>query len=95
MTIVMGAKEARQKFADLIGKVGYGGEIAIVNRSGKPMVAVIPIDLYEQLIAEREARFQVLDRIKSKLPDVAEGEVEKDVSQALEAIREDNAAGRA
>ncbi len=91
MTIVVGAREARQRFADLLGRVGYGGEIAIVERSGKPMVAVIPVELYEQLVAEREARFQILDRIRNKLPEIPGEEVEKDVSQAIDALRESGA----
>jgi prevent-host-death family protein len=91
MTIVVGAREARQRFAELLGRVGYGGEIAIVERSGKPMVALIPVELYEQLVAEREARFQVLDRIRSKLPEIPGEEVEKDVSQAIDALRESGA----
>lgn len=91
MTIVVGAREARQRFADLLGRVGYGGEIAIVERSGKPMVALIPVELYERLVAEREARFQVLDRIRSKLPEIPGEEAEKDVSQAIDALRESGA----
>jgi prevent-host-death family protein len=87
MTIVIGAREARQRFADLLRRVGYGGEVAIVERSGKPMVALIPIEVYELLVAEREARFQVLDRIRSKLPNIPEEEVEKDVNWALDALR--------
>jgi|GEM_PF-1092643 len=63
MTIVVGAREARQRFADLLGRVGYGKEVAIVERSGKPMMALIPIELYDRLAAEREARFQVLDMV--------------------------------
>lgn len=88
MTIVLGAREARQRFAELLGRVGYGGEVAIVERSGKPMVAVIPVELYEQLVAEREARFQVLDRIRGRLPEIPAEEVEEDVSQAIDALRE-------
>jgi prevent-host-death family protein len=87
MTIVIGAREARRRFADLLGRVGYGGEVAIVERSGKPMVALIPVDVYKQLVAEREARFQVLDRLRSKLPDITEEEIENDVSQAIGAAR--------
>ena len=91
MTIVIGAREARQKFAELLGQVGYGKEVAIVERSGKPLVAVIPVDLYEQLVAERQARFQVLERIRSRLPELPEQEVEQDVSQALAALRQPRA----
>jgi prevent-host-death family protein len=87
MTIVIGAREARQRFADLLGRVGYGGEVAIIERSGKPMVALIPIEVYELLVAEREARFQVLERIRSKLPNIPEEEVEKDVQRAIDALR--------
>lgn len=94
MTIVIGAREARQRFADLLGRVGYGGEVAIVERSGKPLVALVPVEVYQQLIAERESRFQVLDRIHSKLPEIPEGEVEIDVSQAIDDLRESDAESR-
>ena len=83
----MGAREARAQFADLLGRVYYRGDTVIVERSGKPMVAVIPIELYEQLVAEREARFAVLDRIRENLPDIAEDEVLADVAEAVDAVR--------
>lgn len=91
MTIVIGAREARRRFADLLGRVGYGKEVAIVERSGKPMVALIPVEVYEQLVAEREARFQALDHIRSKLPEIPEEEIEKDVRQAIDAVRKSGA----
>ena len=87
----MGAREARNKFADLVGSVHYGGQVVIVERSGKPMVAVIPVEMYQQLVAEREARFQILDRVRSRLPDVPEEEVERDVAEAIAAVRLDRA----
>jgi prevent-host-death family protein len=93
MTITIGAREARRQFADLLGRVGFGGEIAIVERSGKPMAALIPVELYEQLIAERSARFQVLDRIREARPEISAEGVELDVSQAVNALRGNNAAG--
>ena len=83
----IGAREARHKFSDLMGRVHYGGEAVIIERSGKPMVAVIPVEVYQQLIAEREARFQVLDRIRARLPDLASDEVERDVAEAVAAAR--------
>ena len=83
----IGAREARNKFADLIGNVHYGGQVVIVERSGKPMVAVIPVEMYEQIVAEREARFEVLDRIRSRLPDVSVEEVEQDAAESIAAVR--------
>ena len=49
----IGAHEARIQFSDLIDSVHYGGQPAIIERSGRPMVAVIPVDVYQQLVAEQ------------------------------------------
>lgn len=87
MPIVLGAREARQRFADLLGRVGYGKEIAIIERSGKPIVVMIPLEVYEQLMSEREARFQVLDRIRNQVPEIPEEEVQNDVRMAIDAVR--------
>ena len=45
----IGAREARNQFSDLVGSVHYSGEPVVVERSGKPMVAIIPFELYEQI----------------------------------------------
>ena len=85
------AREARQKFSHILGTVHYGGNTVIVEKSGKPVVAVIPLDTYERLMAEREARLQVLDRVRERLPDVPQEEVEQDVSEAIAAVRAESA----
>ncbi len=94
MPTKIGARGARNNFADLLGRVHYGKEEVIIERSGKPMVAVIPIDLYEQMIVERETRFQVLDRLRQRLPDVPEDEVAQDVAAAIAAVRNVHVARR-
>ena len=94
MTERVGAREARSKFADLLGSVHYGGQVVIIERSGKPMVAVIPVEMYEQVVAEREARFQVLDRVRSRAPDVPAEEVAQDVAEAIDAVRATDAQSR-
>lgn len=85
--LTLGAREARANFADLLGRVHYRGETVIVERSGKPMVAVIPIELYEQMVAEREARFSVVDQLRQKSPALTEEEVVDDVAEAIAAAR--------
>ncbi len=87
MPIQVGARDARDKLSDLMGRVYYSGETVIVNRSGKPMVAMISVELYERLVAEREARFEVLERIRRQLPDVSEEEAARDVAEAIAAAR--------
>ena len=81
------AREARNRFADLMGSVRYGGEEVIVERSGRPVAAVIPVEMYEKLVAERRARFEVMDSIRSRLPDKTAEEIERDVAAAIEEVR--------
>lgn len=67
--------------------IQWSGETVIVERSGRPMVAMIPVEAYERLVAEREARFAVLERIRGRLPEVPEEEVERDGAEAVAAVR--------
>ena len=92
MVKTMGAREARNNFSQLLGQVHFGGQVIVVERFGRPMVAIIPLEDYQQLIAEREARFQVLDEIRQRLPDLSVEEVERDVAEAIAAVRAADAA---
>lgn len=90
----MSAKDARSKFSDLLGTVNYGGEEVIVERSGRPVAAVIPVPVYERLVAERQTRFEVIERVRSRAPKVSLEEIEADVRQAVAKVRSRRAAGR-
>lgn len=91
----VGSREMRNRLADMLGRVRYGGEMFIVERSGKPMAAMIPMELFEQFIEEREARFQVLDRVRARTPDASETTVMRDVADALAAVRNSDVKSRA
>jgi len=93
MTKRISAREARSKFADLMGSVRYGGEEVIVERSGHPMAAVIPVEVYERLVAERRDRFEIIDRIRSRLPDFSLEQIAKDVTEAIAKTRAESAPG--
>ena len=90
----MSAREARDKFADLVGSVHYGGEEIIVERSGRPVAAVIPVTTYERLVAERRARFEVLDRIRSRVPELSPEQIETDVTKAVTRVKRKGAPRR-
>ena len=87
MTIFIGARDLRQKFAEILGKVGFGGDVAVVERSGKPMAAIIPIEMYQQLVAEREARFQIIEKIQNVQEARPLEEIEQDVNAAIKRAR--------
>ncbi len=93
MVIRIGSKEARQRFSDLIGQVHYGGQVVIIERAGKPMAALIPLEMYERMVAEREARFKILDDLRARRPGLSPEEVEREVAAALQAVRAADAEG--
>jgi len=37
--------DAKRHFADLLGRVAYGGETITITRRGKPMARLVPIDV--------------------------------------------------
>lgn len=94
MVKYVGAREARSNFAQLLGEVHYGGQTVVVKRSGRPMVAIIPVQEYRRVVSEREARFQILDEIRSRMPNIPAEEVERDVAEAVAAVRAADAARR-
>ena len=64
------------------------GQIRVlVEKSGIPMVGIISADEFQRVIAEREARFEVIDRMRRRLPSVSETEVQQDVRDALKQVR--------
>ena len=90
----MSAKDARSKFSDLLGTVNYGGEEVIVERSGRPVAAVIPVPVYERLVAERQTRFEVIERVRSQVPETSLEAIETDVREAVAKVRSRRAASR-
>ena len=91
MTISIGARDARRKFSEILGRVGFGGDVAVVERSGKPMAAIIPIEMYQKLVAERDARFLIIDSMRATQGNFPVDEVERDVAAAVRKVRDTHA----
>jgi len=65
-----------------------GGRMRVlVEKSGIPMVGIISAEEFQRLIAERDARFEVADRIRSRMPAVPDTEIERDVRTAVKDAR--------
>lgn len=81
------ARDARAKFSDILGVVHFGKETVIVEKQGKPVVAIVDIDLYERWRAMRDARLGVFDEIRTRNRGKSPGEVERDVREAISEVR--------
>lgn len=81
------ALAARTQLGQLMKEVQGGRMRVLVEKSGVPMVGIISAEEFQRLIAEREARFEVVDRIRRRLPSVPETEVQQDVREAVKQVR--------
>lgn len=81
------ALKARTHLGEIMREVQGGRLRVLVEKAGVPMVGIISADEFRRLIEEREARFQVVDRIRSGIRPVPDSEVQKDVRAAVREVR--------
>jgi prevent-host-death family protein len=91
----MSTKEARANFADLLGLVYYTKEPVIVERKGKPVAVVInPTDFEEFQQLAKERLFQTIREIQERNADKDPDDVLRDVTEAVEEVRQERYAER-
>ena len=88
---IIPAVEARIHLGEIMKRAYKKGERFTVEKSGIPMVVILPAHEYESLIQEHEERFKILDRIQSQLPSLSEKEVSEDVQNAIQTVRKSRA----
>ena len=87
MRKTVSAVRARSKLGQMLEEVYYRGDQYVIERAGKPMAAVVPVEQYEQWRRERDAFFELVEELRSRNADVEAGEVEEDVAAARRARR--------
>ena len=80
------AIKARQKFGQLLEEAYYRGDEFIIERAGKPMAVLIPIQEFERWQKQREEAFSVFDKVRSRTK-AKPKEVEKNVAGAIKQVR--------
>jgi prevent-host-death family protein len=60
------AIKARHNLGQIMNEVSLRGEDYIIERAGKPLVAVIPIEKYKQIQEEKKEFFDWVDEVRAK-----------------------------
>lgn len=84
------AMEARTHFGEIMKKTMVNGVSFIVEKAGIPMVAILDLKSYEQfkqLLEERDRDFEIVNQIRSKIPDMPEEEINALVKDSIQAVR--------
>jgi len=91
MLKTINALKARKNLGQLLEEVFYKGDQFVIQRAGKSMAVVISPSEYEAYRKQREKDMRVLDEIRKKNKAAELEEVERDVQEAIEAVRRKNA----
>jgi prevent-host-death family protein len=82
------AVEARKRLGEILESVYYRGDEVVIERAGKAMAVVIPSERYEAMERSRERFFALIEKNWGQNGDTSYKEIERDVQQAIEEIRE-------
>lgn len=90
MTKTTTAIKARRNLGQLLEEVFYRGDEFIIERAGKPMAVIVPIQEFEAWQKQREKDFALFDEVRAKAKKAKVSDVEKDVAEALTKIRKND-----
>lgn len=90
MERTIAAFAARRQFGHVLDQVMAKGDQFVVERNGKPIAAVVPIDVYKQW---KEAREGFIDRMQeiAERVDLPEDEAMRLANEAVQAVRSQRA----
>ena len=81
------ALAVRGKLGEILEKVFYNGEEYVIKRGNKPMAALIPVEAFEAFKRQRALDMAALNKVREKAKGYSAAEVERDIREAIQAIR--------
>jgi prevent-host-death family protein len=83
----LSALKARQNLGQVMNEVSLKGDDYIIERAGKPLVAIVSIEKYQILQREREEALQALDKVWEKMKGVKPETIERTIIEAVNTAR--------
>jgi prevent-host-death family protein len=87
MVRIVNALKARKGLGRLLEEVYYKGDQYVIERAGRPMAAVVPVWQLKEWQARRERFLGVIDELGQKTRKVKPEVIEREVAEALQAVR--------
>lgn len=81
------AMKARQNLGQIMNEVSLKGDDYIIERAGKPLVAVVSMEKFQILQKDRDAAMSALEQIWGKMEDESPKTVVKTIKEAVKATR--------
>ena len=87
MLKTISAIKARQNLGQVMNEVALKEDEYIVERAGKPLVAIIPIEQYQRMKDEREDFFRLADEIQKEASKSDSKVIDAEIEEAVQAYR--------
>jgi prevent-host-death family protein len=81
------AIKVRQNLGQVMNEVALKEDEYIVERAGKPLVAIIPIEQYQRLQGEREEFFRMVEDIQKEARQSDTKAIDSEIEEAVQAYR--------
>ncbi len=81
------AMKARQNLGQLMNEVALRRDDYIVERAGKPVVAVIAIEKYQQLQRNLDEFYNEVKQFQSQVKNADPEEIDKAIEEAVQAAK--------
>ena len=87
MVKTISAMNVRQRLGQVMNEVQLRNDHYIVERAGKPIVAIVPVEEFQAWMRRREKLFQEIDEVRARNRDADPTQVEADIEEAVAAVR--------
>lgn len=95
MSKKISALKVRQNLGQVMNEVALRGDEYIIERAGKPLVAIIPIEKYRAMQVEVDAFYENLGEMGASTKDENSSTMERLIDEAVRAYRKAKAKAKA
>jgi len=76
------SRAARQNFGDLLNQVQYRSDSVLITEDGKPVAALVDVELFERIRRMREDFLSLTDQIGQSYANVDTETAEREIAEA-------------
>ena len=81
------AMQARKKFGQMMNEVAIRGDDYVIERAGNPMVVMVPMERYYQILQSQKKANASLEEVWGEMVGVDENEIGKAIGEAVSSVR--------
>lgn len=83
------AMDVRKRFGDLLNEVHYKGDSVVITKAGKPMGALVSVELFERIRVMEDEFKRMTDELAQAYADVDPNTTQAEIDEAIEATRQE------